>query len=58
MVIEDLKAVLTRLSPLKDLSAEQLVTGRVHKMLIKALMFGYIAEVCLIVVVVLNGRIV
>ena len=56
MVIEDLKAVLIRLSPLKDLSAEQLVTGRVHKMLIKALTFGYIAEVCLSVVVGLNGR--
>ena len=58
MVIEDLKAVLIRLSPLKDLSAEQLVTGRVHKMQIKALMFGYIAEVCLIVVVGLTGRLV
>ena len=58
MVIEDLEAVLIRLSPLKDLSAEQLVTGRVHKMLIKALMFGYIAEVCLIVAVELNGRLV
>ena len=58
MVIEDLEAVLIRLSPLRDLSAEQLVTGRVHKMLIKALMFGYIAEVCLIVAVELNGRLV
>ena len=58
MVIEDLKAVLIRLSPLKDLSAEQLVTGRVHKMLIKALMFGYIAKVCPSVVVGLNGRLV
>ncbi len=54
MVIEDLKAVLICLSALKDLSAEQLVTGGVHKMLIKALMFRYIAEVCLIVVVGLN----
>ena len=56
MVIENLEAVLIQLSPLKDLSAEKLVTGRVHKMLIKALMFWYIAEVCLIVAVGLNGR--
>ena len=58
MVIEDRKAVLMRLGPLKDLSAEQVVTGRVHKMLIKALIIGYMAEVCLIVVVGHNGRLV
>ena len=58
MVIEDLEAALIRLSPLRDLSAEQLVTGRVHKMLIKALIVGYIAEVCLIVAVGLNGMLV
>ena len=31
---------------LKDLSAEQLVTGRVHKILTSALIFGYIEVVC------------
>ena len=31
-----------RLSPLKDLSPEQLVTGRVHKMLINTRMLGTI----------------
>ena len=49
VVIDDRKAVLMRLSPLKVLSAEQLVTGRVHKMLINARMLGYFVEVCLIV---------
>ena len=48
MVINDRKVVLMRLSPLKDVSAEQLVTGRVHKMLINARILGYIVEVCLI----------
>ncbi len=37
-------------------SAEQLVTGRVHKMLINARMLGYIVEVSLTVCVGLVGK--
>ena len=47
VVIEDRKAVFIRFSPLKDLSAEQVVIGRVHKMLTSALMFGYMDVTCL-----------
>ena len=42
----DLRAVLMRLSPLKDRSEEQLVTGKVHKINSKALMFGNIDVAC------------
>ena len=41
VVMDDRKAVLIRFSPLKDRSAEQVVTGRVHKILNKALILGY-----------------
>ena len=54
--IEDLRAIFIRFSPLKDLSAEQLVTGRVHMILTSALKFGYIEVVCLRVVVGIDGK--
>ena len=41
------KAVFIRFSPLNDLSAEHVVTGKVHMILISALMFGNIEVVCL-----------
>lgn len=44
VIIVDRKGVLILLSALKDLSAEQLVTGKVHMMAINALMLGYIGE--------------
>lgn len=56
--IEYLKTGFNLFKTLKDLFAEQLVTGRVHIIVIKALMFGYISEVCLIVTVELSGRLV
>ena len=40
VVIDDRKGDLIRFRLLKDLSAEQLVTGRVHRILISALTFG------------------
>ena len=46
LVIVDLKGVLILLRPLKDLSAEQLVTGRVQRILIRAEMFGNIKLTC------------
>ena len=42
IIIEDRRGDLIVLSPLKDLSAEQLVTGKVHMMAISTLMLGYI----------------
>lgn len=42
VTIEDRRGVLILLSALKDLSAEQLVTGKVHMMAISTLMLGYI----------------
>ena len=42
----DPRAVFMRLSPLKDRSEEQLVTGRVHKINSKVLMFGNIDVAC------------
>lgn len=38
-------ADLILLNPLKDLSAEQLVTGGVHKMLTKTLILGYMRDI-------------
>ena len=52
----DRKAVFVRFNPLKDLSAEQLVTRKVHKMVTNTLMFGYIEVACLRVVVGLDGK--
>ena len=56
VVIDDRIAVLNRFSPLNDLSAEQLVTGSVHKILTKARMLGYMPVACLRVTVGLRGR--
>ena len=42
VIIEDRRGVLILFSPLKDLSAEQLVTGKVHMMVISTWMLGYI----------------
>ena len=47
VVIDDRIAVLIRFSPLNDHSAEQLVTGSVHKILTKARMLGYMHMACL-----------
>ena len=47
VVMADQKGVMIRFRLLKDLSAEQLVTGRVHRILSKALMFGNIEVACL-----------
>ena len=54
--IDDRRAIFIRFSPLKDLSAEQLVTGRVHKILTSNLIFWYIEVVCLRVVVGVDGK--
>ena len=51
--MEDRKAVFVHVNPLKD---EQLVTGKVHKMVTNTLMFGYIEVACLRVVVGLDGK--
>ncbi len=56
VVIDDRTAVLILFRPLKDLSAEQLVTGRVHNILTKALMLGNMVVACLRVTVGLCGR--
>ncbi len=48
-VVVDDRTALFR--PLKDLSAEQLVTGRVHNILTKALMLGKMVVACLRVTV-------
>ena len=54
--MEDRKAVFVHFSLLKDLSADQLVTGRVHKMVTNTLMFGYTEVTCLKVVVRLDNK--
>ena len=54
--IDDRRAIFIHFSPLKDLSAEQLVTGRLHKILTIALIFGYIEVLCLRVVVGVDGK--
>ena len=54
--IDDRRAIFIRFSPLKDTSAEQLVTGRLHKILTSALIFGYIEVVRLRVVVGVDGK--
>ena len=56
VVIDDRTAVLILFRPLKDLSAEQLVTGRVHNILTKALILGNMVVACLRVTVGLRGR--
>ena len=45
VVIQERKAVFIRFSPLNDLSAEHVVTGKVQRILINALMLGYIEVV-------------
>ena len=47
---------LIRFSPLKDLSAEQLVTGRMQKILTKTLMLGYIEDTFLRVSASVEGK--
>ena len=58
VVMDDQKAVLIhfRLDLLKDCSAKQLVTGRVHSILTNALMFGYIEVACLRITAGLDGK--
>ena len=56
VVMDDRNGVLIHFRLLKDLSAEQLVIGRVHRMLISALMFGYIDIACLRAAAGLNGK--
>ena len=47
---------LIRFRLVKDLSAEQLVTGRVHRILIRAFTFGYIEVACLRATAGLDGK--
>ena len=47
VVMHERKAVFIRFSPLNDLSAEPVMTGKVHMTLIRALILGYIEVVCL-----------
>ena len=56
LVIVDLNGVLILFSPLKDLSAEQLVTRRVQSILIRTEMLGYIQLICFKVSVILVGK--
>ena len=56
VVMADRKGVLIRFRLLKDLSAEQLVTGRVHRILSKALMFGNIEVACLRAAAGMEGK--
>ena len=54
--IDDRQLVLIRFSALKDRSAEQLVTGNVHRILIRTLTLGYIEEVWRRVSVGVDGK--
>ena len=54
--MDDRKGVLIRFRLLKDLSAEQLVTGRVHRIRISALTFGYMEVACLRAAAGLEGK--
>ena len=56
LVIADLKGVLILLRLLKDLSAEQLVTGSVQRILTRAVMLGYMELTWLKVSVRLVGK--
>ena len=56
VVMDERMADLILFSPLKDLSAEQLVTARVHKMLTKTLMLGYMTDMFLRVSVSVEGK--
>ena len=47
LVIVDLNGVLLLFRLLKDLSAVQVVTGSVQRILIRAVMFGYMELMCL-----------
>ena len=46
VVIVDRNGDLVCLSTLNDLSAEQVVTGKVHRMVIRVFILGYIEVVC------------
>ena len=56
VVMDNRNGVLIRFRLLKDLSAEQLVTGRVHRILINTLMFGYIEVTCLRAAAGVDGK--
>ena len=56
VVNADLNGVLICFNPLKDLLAEQVVTGNVQRILIKVLILGNIELIYLIVRVGLEGR--
>ena len=56
VVMDDRKEVLIRFRLLKVLSVEQLVTGRVYRILINALMFGCIQVTCLRATAGLDGK--
>ena len=56
VVIHERKTVLTRFSPLKDRSAEHVVTGRVHRILTSVVMLGHIQVVCRRVSLGVDGR--
>ena len=56
LVIVDLKAVLLLLRLLKDLSAVQVVTGRVQRILARAEMLEYIELTCVNVCMRLVGK--
>ena len=54
--MDERNGVLIRFRLLNALSAEQLVTGRVHRMLTNALIFGNIVVACLRVTAGLDGK--
>ena len=56
VVIADLKGVLIHFNALKDLSAQQVVTGSVQRILTIVLILGKIELICLMVSVGLEGR--
>ena len=56
LVIVDLKGALILFSPLRDHSAEKLVTGRVQSILIRIEMLGYMELICFKVSVRLVGK--
>ena len=56
VTIDERRGVLILLSPLNDLSAEQLVTGSVHKIVTNALILGYIGVTWRSVTVRVEGK--
>ena len=58
VVIADLKGVLICFNALKDLSAEQVLTGSVKRILTRVSILGKIELICLMVRVGLEGRLV